>query len=202
MFQLCFFFLFINSLFFPPPDYFQHSSMTMDPVSNHDHDLVSSSLTIATVPLLVLTRSHSKSSTSVNLDDEKCNASGSLNFHKSDSGDSLNLGNITSSDNRSVQGIPRIIVISPTSESSLISQDNVCLEESIEAMESNVFVSLNFSSEVFEAVELLSWPNWTSNNKILNYFVQLWTQKTHRVETEVLQVFSSSWKSKLCLPVA
>lgn len=59
---------------------------------------------------------------------------------------------------RSPQGVPRIIVISPTTESSLINQDSVSLEDSIESMENNVFVTLNFSSEVFEALELLSWP--------------------------------------------
>ena len=134
----------------------QHPSMTMEQLNNRDHELVSSSLTIATLPLLVLTSSRSKSSTSENLDDEKCNASDRRNSHRSDSADSLTFGNFTSSDTRPPQGVPRIIVISPTSESNLISQDNVCLEDSIEAMESNVFVSLNFSSEVFEAVELLS----------------------------------------------
>lgn len=56
----------------------------------------------------------------------------------------------------SPQGVPRIIVISPTSESNLIKRDSVCLEDSAEAMENEVFVSLNFSSEVFEAVELLA----------------------------------------------
>ncbi|XP_040011502.1 opsin 4xb [Xiphias gladius] len=126
--------------------------------STCEHELVSSSLTITTLPLLVLTRRRSKSLTN-NISDageEKRSISDRLNSHKSDSFDSLNFRKIPSTDSRSPQGVPRIIVISPTSESSLINHDSVCLEESIEAMENNVFVSLNFSSEVFEAVELLS----------------------------------------------
>ncbi|XP_061585243.1 opsin 4xb [Cololabis saira] len=134
----------------------KHPSTTMDPQSNRDHELVSSSLTIATLPLLVLTRNRNKGMTNENPDDERCDTSDRLNSHKSDSPDSLNFGNLASTDARTSQSIPRIIVISPTAEGSLISQDGVCVEDSIEAMENNVFVSLNFSSEVFEAVELLS----------------------------------------------
>ncbi|KAM6930239.1 melanopsin-A-like isoform 2-T2 [Xenentodon cancila] len=129
---------------------------TMDPLNNRDHELVSSSLTIATLPLLVLTRNRNKNATNESSDDERRSTSDRLNSHKSDSPDSLKFGNFASTDARTSQSVPRIIVISPTTESSLISQDSVCLEDSIEAMESNVFVSLNFSSEVFEAVELLS----------------------------------------------
>ncbi|KAF3851142.1 hypothetical protein F7725_012914 [Dissostichus mawsoni] len=118
-----------------------------------DHELVCSSLNIVTLPLLVLTRKRSQS-----LSDEISDSSekkGSIrDHHKSDSFDS-HFGKIPTNDPRSPQGIPRIIVISPTSESSLINHDSVCLEDSVEAMENNVFVSLNFSSEVFEAVELL-----------------------------------------------
>lgn len=79
-----------------------------------------------------------------------------LNSHKSDSFDSLNFGKMPPTGPRSPQGVPRIIVISPTTESSLINQDSVSLEDSIESMENNVFVTLNFSSEVFEALELIS----------------------------------------------
>ncbi|KAL3062860.1 hypothetical protein OYC64_002622 [Pagothenia borchgrevinki] len=118
-----------------------------------DHDLVCSSLTIATLPLLVLTRKRSQS-----LSDEISDSSEKkgciMDYHKSDSFDS-HFGKIPTNDPRSPQGVPRIIVISPTSESSLINHDSVCLEDSVEAMENNVFVSLNFSSEVFEAVEML-----------------------------------------------
>nr|AIG92844.1 melanopsin 4x2 [Hippoglossus hippoglossus] len=129
-----------------------------EPSSTCEHELVSSSLTIATVPLLVLTRMRSQSLNNdiSNAGEEKRSISDRLNSLKSDSFDSLNFRTILSSDPRSLQGIPRIIVISPTSESSLIKQDSVCMEDSIEAMENNTFVSLNFSSEVFEAVELLS----------------------------------------------
>ncbi|XP_073322430.1 opsin 4xb [Pagrus major] len=123
-----------------------------------ENELVSSSLTIATLPLLVLTRKRSQSLTNEMSDarEKKGGLSNKLSGHRSDSFDSLNFGKIPSADPRSPQGVPRIIVISPTSESSLISHDSVCLEDSIESMENNVFVSLNFSSEVFEAVELLA----------------------------------------------
>ena len=124
-----------------------------DSSSNCDHELVSSSLTVATLPLLVLTRRRSQSLTNEFTGARKKKGSG---HHKSDSFDTLNIGKIQASAARSPQSVPRIIVISPTSESSLIKQDSVCLEDSVEAMENNVFVSLNFSSEVFEAVELLS----------------------------------------------
>ncbi|XP_019956652.1 opsin 4xb isoform X1 [Paralichthys olivaceus] len=129
-----------------------------EPSSTCEHELVSSSLTIATVPLLVLTRRRSQSLTNDISDpgEEKRSISGQLNSLKSDSFDSLNFRTIPFTNPKLPQGIPRIIVISPTSESSLINQDSVCMEESIEAMENNTFVSLNFSSEVFEAVELLS----------------------------------------------
>ncbi|KAM9360793.1 opsin 4xb [Symphorus nematophorus] len=130
----------------------KHPSTMNDSTSTCDNELVSSSLTIATLPLLVLTRKRSQSLTNEfsNSREEKGSS------HRSDSFNSLNFGKISSTAPRSPQGVPRIIVISPTSESSLIKHDSVCLEESVEAMENNVFVSLNFSSEVFEAVELLS----------------------------------------------
>ncbi|XP_051277596.1 opsin 4xb [Dicentrarchus labrax] len=136
----------------------KHSSTMNESSSNCEHELVSSSLTIATLPLLVLTRRRSQSLTNESSDagEEKGSICDRLGSHRSDSFDSLNFGKITSSDPRSPQGVPRIIVISPTSESSLISHDSVCLEDSVESIENNVFVSLNFSTEVFEAVELLS----------------------------------------------
>ncbi|MED6247816.1 Melanopsin-A [Ataeniobius toweri] len=129
-----------------------------DPLSTRDHELVSSSLTIATLPLLVLTRRHSESLTNeiLHSNNEKSNIRDRLHSQKSSSFDSLNLGKKTFADSKSPQSIPHIIVISPTSESGIIHHDSVQLEDSIEAMENNVFVSLNFSAEVFEAVKLLS----------------------------------------------
>lgn len=129
-----------------------------DSSSTCEHQLVSSSLSIATVPLLVLTRRRSQSLTNEISDagEEKGSISDKLSSHKSNSVDSINFGRNPSTGPMSPQSVPRIIVISPTSESSLINRDSVCLEDSAEAMENNVFVSLNFSSEVFEAVELLS----------------------------------------------
>ncbi|XP_035514607.1 opsin 4xb [Morone saxatilis] len=136
----------------------KHSSTMNDSSSNCEHELVSSSLTIASLPLLVLTRRRSQSLTNESSDagEEKGSICDRLGSHRSDSFDSLNFGKITSSDPRPPQGVPRIIVISPTSESSLINHDSVCLQDSIESIENNVFVSLNFSTEVFEAVERLS----------------------------------------------
>lgn len=123
-----------------------------------EHELVSSSLTIATLPLLVLTRKRSQSLTAELSDagQDRSSVSDRPSGHKSDSFNSLNLGKAPSSDPRSPQSVPRIIVISPTSESSLINHGSICSQESAEAVENNVFISLNFSSEVFEAVELLS----------------------------------------------
>ncbi|CAG5923590.1 opsin 4xb [Menidia menidia] len=133
-------------------------SIMTDPVTSRDHSLMSSSLTIATVPLLVLTRRRSESLTNdiSDVPDEKSSFRERHSSHKSNSFDSLNFGKMQPTNSRSPQSIPRIIVISPTSESSLIHHDSPCLEDSIEAMENSVFVSLNFSSEVFEAVKLLS----------------------------------------------
>ncbi|KAM3611482.1 uncharacterized protein V6R79_019283 [Siganus canaliculatus] len=140
------------------PETEKHPSAMNDSSNTCEHELVSSSLTIATLPLLVLTRKRSQSLTNELSDagGEKTNIRGRLSSHKSDSFDSLNFRKIPSTDPRSPQAVPRIIVISPTSESSLMNHDSICLEDSVEAMENNVFVSLNFSSEVFEAVELLS----------------------------------------------
>ncbi|XP_070821386.1 opsin 4xb isoform X1 [Chaetodon trifascialis] len=135
-----------------PPSTMNESSSTCE------HELVSTSLTIATLPLIALTRKRSQSLTGEISDarQEKDSIRNRRSSHRSDSFNSLNFGKIPSTDPKLPQAVPRIIVISPTSESSLINHDSVCLEESIEAMENNVFVSLNFSSEVFEAVELLS----------------------------------------------
>ncbi|KAM7017834.1 melanopsin-A-like [Tautogolabrus adspersus] len=137
----------------------KHPSTMCDSSSTCEHELVSSSLTIATVPLLVLTRRRSQSLTNDVSDagEEKCRIGDRRICHyKSNSFDSLSVGRISSADPRSPQGVPRIIVISPTSESSLIKQDSVCLEDNVEGMANNVFVSMNFSSEVLEAVERIS----------------------------------------------
>ncbi|XP_070759867.1 opsin 4xb [Enoplosus armatus] len=135
----------------------KHPSTMSDSSSTCEHELVASSLTIATLPLLVLTRRRSQSLTNEISDagEEKGSISNRLSSRKSDSFDSLNFGKTPPTDPRLPQGVPRIIVISPTSESSLINHDSICLEDSVEAMD-NIFVSLNFSSEVLEAVELLS----------------------------------------------
>ncbi|XP_075955471.1 melanopsin-A-like [Anarhichas minor] len=132
----------------------KHPSTMREPSNTREHELVSSSLTVASLPLLVLTRRRSQSLTDDISDaGEKKGCVSDLN--KSDSFDSLNFGKAPFTDPSSPQGVPRIIVISPTSESSLINHGSVCLEDSVEAMENNVFVIQNFSSEVFAAVELL-----------------------------------------------
>ncbi|XP_037339628.2 melanopsin-A-like [Pungitius pungitius] len=132
----------------------RHPATISEPTSACEHELVSSSLTVASLPLLVLTRRRSQSLTSEISD--AWEKKGSIRDpHKSSSFDSLNYRKIPSTDGGSLRGVPRIIVISPTSESSLIKHDSFCLEDSVEAMENNVFVTLNFSSEVFEAVDLL-----------------------------------------------
>ncbi|XP_013876254.1 melanopsin-A [Austrofundulus limnaeus] len=139
-----------------PPE--KHPSAMNDPLDSHDHELVSNSMTIASLPLLVITRRRSESLTSDISDaqDRKSKIRDRLNSHKSNSFDSLNLGKAPHTDPKSPQTVPRIIVISPTTESGIINPDSVHLEDSFEALESNFFFSLNFSSEVFEAVELLS----------------------------------------------
>lgn len=136
----------------------RHPSSVSEPMSTCDHELVSNSLTIATLPLLVLAKRRSQSLTNEISDARnKGDSIGSkLDSRRSDSFESLNFGQNTPTHFRTPQSVPRIIVISPTSESRLIKQESICLEDSIEMMENNVFVSLNFSSEVFEAVELLT----------------------------------------------
>lgn len=127
-------------------------------LSTCEHELVSRSLTIATLPLLVLTRRRSYSLTNdiSGAARERSDGHSRLTSHRSDSFDSLNLGRSSFKVSPSPQAVPRIIVISPTSESSFMNRDSVCGEDSVKALEDNVFVSSTFSSEVFEAVELLT----------------------------------------------
>ncbi|XP_075870790.1 melanopsin-A-like isoform X1 [Nelusetta ayraudi] len=136
----------------------KHPSAINESLSTCEHELVSRSLTIATLPLLVLTRrrSHSLTNDISEAARERSGTRSRLASHRSDSFDSLNLGRASLKVSRSPQTVPRIIVISPTSESSFINRDSVCGEESVKAIEDNVFVSSTFSSEVFEAVELLT----------------------------------------------
>lgn len=138
--------------------HYQHPSTLGDPLSDLNHELVSNSLTIATLPLLLSTKRCSKNLISEipGTHEEKSRTVARLKNCISDSADSLHQEKIPSSAPRSPQGVPRIIVISPTSESSLINYDSIPSEDSFESMENNLFVSLNFSSEVFEAVKLLS----------------------------------------------
>lgn len=124
--------------------------------SGCEHELVSTSVTVATLPLLVVTRGRSQSLT--NEIPHGPWGKDRPSSHKSDSFESLQFGRLSSVSPRLSSGVPRIIVISPTSEGSPIKHDNACLEESLEALEDSIFASLNFSSEVFQAVELLSWP--------------------------------------------
>lgn len=142
--------LFITFYFKPP----QHQSTMNESLSGGEHELVSTSLTVATLPLLVITRGRSQSLTN-ELPQGPRGKDGLLS-HRSDSFDSLHFGRLSSVSPGLPAGVPRIIVISPTSESRLIKHDSACLEESVETLEDSVFTSLNFSSEVFQAVELLS----------------------------------------------
>ncbi|XP_077457573.1 melanopsin-A-like isoform X1 [Stigmatopora argus] len=125
----------------------KHPCTMNESSSNCDHELVSSTLTSATLPLLVLTRRRSRSLTHKGSDRARCAPD------KSNSADSLRVVRPAADEPSQQQGVPRIVVISPTTESKLVQQDSLCLEE---AMANNVLISLNFSSEVFEAVELLS----------------------------------------------
>lgn len=136
-------------------------------LSGGEHELVSTSLTVATLPLLVITRGRSQSLT--NELPQGPGGKDGLGSHRSDSFDSLHFGRLSSVSPGLPADVPRIIVISPTSESRLIKHDSACLEESVEALEDSVFTSLNFSSEVFQAVELLSWQTsftWPFNRRI------------------------------------
>lgn len=155
--------LFITFYFKPH----QHQSTMNESLSGGEHELVSTSLTVATLPLLVITRGRSQSLTN-ELPQGPRGKDGLLS-HRSDSFDSLHFGRLSSASPGLPAGVPRIIVISPTSESRLIKHDSACLEESVEALEDSVFTSLNFSSEVFQAVELLSWPTsfrWPFHRRI------------------------------------
>lgn len=148
-------FVFANPLFltfyFKPH---QDQSTVNESLSGGEHELVSTSLNVATLPLLVITRGRSQSLT--NELPQGPRGKDGLSSHRSDSFDSLHFGRLSSVSPGLPAGVPRIIVISPTSESRLIKHDSACLEESVEALEDSVFTSLNFSSEVFQAVELLS----------------------------------------------
>lgn len=156
--QINFFFHLINPL--------PHQSTMSESLSGCEHALVSTSLTVATLPLLVLT--HGRSQSLTNEIPQEPWGKDRLSSHRSDSFDSLPFGRLSSVSPRLSSGVPRIIVISPTSESSLIKHDSACLEESMEVLEDSVFASLNFSSEVFQAVELLSWP--TSSDDLLDHW--------------------------------
>lgn len=144
-----FFYVFVYLPFILSFFHHQHRFAMKESLSTCEQELVSSSLTVATLPLLVLTRRRSQSLTNEISDGR--GEKDRLSSHKSDSFDSINFGKISPP-----LCVPRIIVISPTSESSLINHDSICLEESDGTVNDNVFASLNFSSEVFEAVELLS----------------------------------------------
>lgn len=149
---------FYSFLFFFCLLHHQHPSAINESLSTCEHELVSRSLTIATLPLLVLTRrrSHSLTNDISEAARERGGARSRLASRRSDSFDSLNLGRASLKISRSPQTVPRIIVISPTSESSFGTRDTVAGEESVKELEDNVFVSSTFSSEVFEAVELLA----------------------------------------------
>ncbi|XP_068594934.1 opsin 4xb [Brachionichthys hirsutus] len=116
----------------------KHLSTVAESRTACEHQLVSRSLAIATIPLLILTRKRSQSLTNEISDAREEKDS------RSDRLDNLKSGKGAPHDPKPPQGVPRIIVISPTSESSLISRDSVCIEESVESMENNAFVSWNF----------------------------------------------------------
>uniref|UniRef100_A0AAV2MQD4 G-protein coupled receptors family 1 profile domain-containing protein n=1 Tax=Knipowitschia caucasica TaxID=637954 RepID=A0AAV2MQD4_KNICA len=115
-------------------------------------DLVSHSLSIATLPLVLShRRSHSLSDLldSAGIRDHRGpDWTRPFSSCSTDSGSGANAAQI--------RNIPRIIVISPTSESSLVKEDHDEPEEEPEDQEELVTVPMSFSSEVFQAVELLS----------------------------------------------
>lgn len=120
---------------------YQHPYVMSETASTCEHELVSKSLTIATFPLLLLMRRQSQSLTNGLLDagEENDSTSGNmLSHHDSNSVDSLNSGRTLSANPMSTEGVPRIIVISPTSEGSIIRHDSVCLDESSGTTENNV----------------------------------------------------------------
>ncbi|XP_061527805.1 melanopsin-A-like isoform X2 [Phycodurus eques] len=133
----------------------KHPSTMIESSSNCEHELLSSTLTSATLPLLVLTRRRSRSLTHKDSERDKTVPDRPQGC-KSNSADSLCVGRASTAAPPTLQqqqAVPRIVVISPTSESRLVQQDSLCLEE---AMANNILISLNFSSEVLAAVELLS----------------------------------------------
>ncbi|KAM9810864.1 opsin 4xb [Neosynchiropus ocellatus] len=143
-----------KTLYTPKSD--KRPSSMIDSSSTCEHDLVSSSLTTATFPLLVLTRRRSRSLTN-NLSKAGVDGGGITDSrNNSTSYDSLALRGSPCSDAKSPRSVPRIIVISPTSESSLLQQQSICRGFSMEEMENADFSGMNFSSEVFQAVELIS----------------------------------------------
>lgn len=146
-----------------------------------EHEVVSTSLTVATLPLLVLTRGRSQSLT--NELPQRLWGKDRLNSRRSDSFDSLQFGKLSSVSPRLASDVPRIIVISPTSESSLIKHDSACLDESMEELEDSVFASLNFSAEVFQAVERLSWP--TFSEVLITDVSDHWTTQSNHVTVTV-----------------
>nr|ACC94180.1 melanopsin [Coryphaenoides armatus] len=96
-----------------------------------EHNMVSGSLDMATVPLLVLSRKSRSQSLTSSVPEEaerKLTATRSfLGHHKSGSVD-LHFGNAPSPD-PGLMKVPRIIVISPTSESSLVKQESNVTED-------------------------------------------------------------------------
>uniref|UniRef100_A0A3B4B442 G-protein coupled receptors family 1 profile domain-containing protein n=1 Tax=Periophthalmus magnuspinnatus TaxID=409849 RepID=A0A3B4B442_9GOBI len=120
-------------------------------------DLISSSLSIATLPL-VLTRRRSHSLTDL-LGSTGVKVHRGYGRGRPFSSYSMDCrdGHAPTHQHAPIKPIPRIIVISPTSESSLVHPDREDGQNGTEeAEDDDVFVPLNFSSEVFEAVELLS----------------------------------------------
>lgn len=121
--------------------------------SSSSCELVSSSLAIATLPLM-LTRRRSHSLTDLLRGGVRAHS----NSSKGGSYSSYSVDCRGGNQQTTIKTVPRIIVISPTSESSLVNQDGFVeeLNGTQDAREDDVFVPLNFSTEVFEAVELLA----------------------------------------------
>uniref|UniRef100_A0A8C6U444 Opsin 4xb n=1 Tax=Neogobius melanostomus TaxID=47308 RepID=A0A8C6U444_9GOBI len=111
-------------------------------------ELVSSSLALATLPLM-LTRRRSQSLTDLLAHSSR---------RKGRANSSYSVDCRGGHQQTAVKTVPRIIVISPTSESGLVQQD-VFMEGqngTQDDREDDVFAPLNFSTEVFAAVELLA----------------------------------------------
>ncbi|XP_056135174.1 melanopsin-A-like [Lampris incognitus] len=107
----------------------KHPSAMSESASGCGHEAVSRSLTMVTVPLLALTGRRSQSLTDgISQDiEKKGNTSSWLINHKSDCVESSSVENNTF-EQKPPQNVPRIIVISPTSESSLINQESILSE--------------------------------------------------------------------------